>query len=78
MELWEGGRSFKEYLQVNKDNINFTDLMWRSLKLCLVSEKYEGKKIERKKWKERKNRFKINKLFLYIFSNSFNFISSVT
>ena len=78
MELWEGGRSFKEYLQVNKDNINFTDLMWRSLKLCLVSEKYEGKKIERKKWKERKNRFKINKLFLYIFSNSFNFISFVT
>ena len=78
MELWEGGRSFKEYLQVNKDNINFTDLMWRSLKLCLVFEKYEGKKIERKKWKERKNRFKINKLFLYIFSNSFNFISFVT
>ena len=70
MELWEGGRSFKEYLQVNKDNINFTDLMWRSLKLCLVSEKYEGKKIERKKWKERKNRFKINKLFLYVISNS--------
>ena len=49
MELWEGGRSFKEYLQVNKDNINFTDLMWRFLKLCLVFGKCEGKKIERKK-----------------------------
>ena len=46
MELWEGGRSFKEYLQVNKDNINFTDLMWR---FCLVFGKCEEKKIERKK-----------------------------
>ena len=45
-------------------------LRFQSFKLCLVLEKFEGKKIERKsrrnkKVKENKNRFKFNKLFLY-------------
>ena len=66
MELWEGGRSFKEYLQVNKDNINFTDLMWRSLKLCLVFEKCEGNKIEKKSGRKEKIDLKLINYF-YIF-----------
>ena len=45
-------------------------LRFQSFRLCLVLEKFEGKKIERKsrrnkKVKENKNRFKFNKLFLY-------------
>ena len=52
-----------------------------------VPGKFEGKckkkKIEKKsgrkekKWRKIKNRFKINKLFLYISSNSFHLISSI-
>ena len=34
---------------------------------CLVFEKFKGKKYEKNK-----NRFKIKKLFLYIYLNSFN------
>ena len=53
----------------------------KSLRLCLVLRKFEGKykrnKIERKskrkeKVNENKNKFKVNKLFLFATSNSFN------
>ena len=51
-------------------------------RLCLVSRKYEGKhegkKIEKKKKvKENKNKFKFNKLFLYISLNSFYLFFSI-
>ena len=50
--------------------------------LCLVFKKFEGKckgkKIKRESEKKKiKNRFKINKLFLYVFSNSFYLISCI-
>ena len=57
------------------------------MRLCLVPRKFEGKykenEIERKnrrkekKMKENKNRFKLNKLVLYVFSNSFHLVSSI-
>ena len=52
----------------------------------MVPEKFEGKykekknkeeELKEKKLKKIKNRFKIKKLFLYISSNSFHFISSI-
>ena len=53
-------------------------MVWKRFRLCLVAEKFkgcEGKKSERKsaskeKVKEKK-KFKLNKLFLYVSSNSF-------
>ena len=53
------------------------------LKVCLVIEKFnqkceEQKKKKGKKWKIKiKNTFKINKLFLYVFLNSFNLFSFI-
>ena len=50
--------------------------MMNPLFLRLELGKYQGKKIE-EKWKERKlrkkmkNRFELNKLILYVYSNSF-------
>ena len=45
-------------------------------------EKYEGKKVGRKNGikkceRKEKNQFKINKLFLYSFSNSFHLFSFI-
>ena len=39
--------------------------------LCLVSRKYEGKKIEKKKWKERKSEKKT--IYIYIYLKSINY-----
>ena len=51
-----------------------------SFRLCLVPRKCKGKKRKRKsgrkeKTTENKNRFKINKLFLHVASNSFHLFS---
>ena len=62
---------------------SFTFLLFHFLTLRLIPKNFEGKcegkrmekKIERKK-KENKNRFKINKLFLYYILNIFHGFNS--
>ena len=55
------------------------------LRLCLITENFERKckkkkkKLGKEKYKKIKNKFKFNKLFLYVSSNSFHlFLSIIT
>ena len=59
---------------VNGKKYNRYSKRWR---LCLVSENLRENMREKEKWKKIKNRFKINKLFLYVYSNSFHLVSSI-